>query len=269
MQAEDCCTTRSKAARSEPNFAKLPNNQLQAVFLRLSPSCGLTQARNHSSHAPRTQHTPSSALPTPAPRARRTYNFCCSRAARTSRTQATPGLTHMRHKPTRTTRAATRPLSLRTNVRVGTEPRRRQSPFAPFYTRKARSAILQQQIRGTGCSCSCTRVRGGSLQKTTFAKENSLSPAHAPVLHATLRVAHLTRGVEPPPVYSNTLVSSLARRRPPRKLIRPALPAFECRSVCVCVTFVTCEVRVCGLRCRSGSSLYIYRVYIYRVYLYL
>ena len=30
----------------------------------------------------------------------------------------------------------------------------------------------------------------------------------------------------------------------------------------MCVTFVTCEVRVCGLRCRSGSSLYIYRVYI-------
>jgi hypothetical protein len=30
----------------------------------------------------------------------------------------------------------------------------------------------------------------------------------------------------------------------------------------VCVTFVTCEVRVCGLRCRSGSSLYIYRVYL-------
>ena len=30
----------------------------------------------------------------------------------------------------------------------------------------------------------------------------------------------------------------------------------------MCVTFVTCEVRVCGLRCRSGSSLYIYRVYL-------
>ena len=29
----------------------------------------------------------------------------------------------------------------------------------------------------------------------------------------------------------------------------------------MCVTFATCEVRVCGLRCRSGSSLYIYRVY--------
>ena len=26
------------------------------------------------------------------------------------------------------------------------------------------------------------------------------------------------------------------------------------------LTFVTCEVRVCGLRCRSGSSLYIYTV---------
>ena len=30
----------------------------------------------------------------------------------------------------------------------------------------------------------------------------------------------------------------------------------------MCVTSVTCEVRVCGLRCRSGSSLYIYRVYL-------
>ena len=25
----------------------------------------------------------------------------------------------------------------------------------------------------------------------------------------------------------------------------------------MCVTFVTCEVRVCGPRCHSGSSLYI------------
>jgi len=30
----------------------------------------------------------------------------------------------------------------------------------------------------------------------------------------------------------------------------------------VCVTFVTCEVCVCGPRCHSGSSLYIYRVYL-------
>ena len=35
----------------------------------------------------------------------------------------------------------------------------------------------------------------------------------------------------------------------------------------MCVTFVTCEVRVCGLRCRSGSSLDIYRVdYLLLVY---
>ena len=34
----------------------------------------------------------------------------------------------------------------------------------------------------------------------------------------------------------------------------------------MCVTFVTCEVRVCGLRCRSGSSLYIYRVYLLTTY---
>ena len=33
--------------------------------------------------------------------------------------------------------------------------------------------------------------------------------------------------------------------------------------VCVCDLFVTCEVRVCGLRCDSGSSIYIYRVYLY------
>ena len=30
----------------------------------------------------------------------------------------------------------------------------------------------------------------------------------------------------------------------------------------MCVTFVTCAVRVCGPRCHSGSSLYIYRVYL-------
>ena len=98
--------------RTIPPSRKAPNKQLQAVFLRLSPSCGLSQARNHSSHAQRAQPTPSSALPTPAPRARRMYSLCGSRAARTSRTQATPEHTHMRHKPTRTTRAATRPLSL-------------------------------------------------------------------------------------------------------------------------------------------------------------
>ena len=33
--------------------------------------------------------------------------------------------------------------------------------------------------------------------------------------------------------------------------IRPAPPVSECRSVCVCVTFVTCEVRVCGPRCHK------------------
>ena len=32
----------------------------------------------------------------------------------------------------------------------------------------------------------------------------------------------------------------------------------------MCVTFVTCEVRVCGLRCRSGLSLSIYRELTYR-----
>ncbi len=32
--------------------------------------------------------------------------------------------------------------------------------------------------------------------------------------------------------------------------------------LCARDLFVTCEVRVCGLRCHSGSSLYIYRVYL-------
>ena len=30
----------------------------------------------------------------------------------------------------------------------------------------------------------------------------------------------------------------------------------------MCVTFVTCEVRMCGPRCHSGSSLYIYHMYL-------
>ena len=121
-----------------------PNNQLQAVFLRLSPSCRLTQARNHSSHAPRAQHTPSSVLPTPAPRARRTYSFCCSRAARTSRTQATPGHTHMRHKPTRTTRTATRPLSLQ-SMRFGAWQSHapEHNPSRQFMPRKRQTVTVQ------------------------------------------------------------------------------------------------------------------------------
>ena len=91
------------------------------------------------------------------------------------------------------------------------------------------------------------------------------------------RPSHIMALGQPAPLrLHHTLVSQLWRWDPRsrkggtirlpsgrhRKLIRPALPAFECRSVCVCVTFVTCEVRVCGLRCRSGSSLYIYRVYV-------
>ena len=130
--------------RTIPPSRKAPNKQLQAVFLRPSPSCGLTQARNHSSHAPRAQHTPSSALPTPAPRARRTYSFCCSRAARTSRTQATPGHTHMRHKPTRTTRTATRPLSLQ-SMRFGAWQSHapEHNPSRQFMPRKRQTVTVQ------------------------------------------------------------------------------------------------------------------------------
>ena len=51
------------------------------------------------------------------------------------------------------------------------------------------------------------------------------------------------------------------RRRDERRVGRASggdfIAGFYPILVCVCVTFVTCEVRVCGLRCRSGSSLYI------------
>ena len=134
--------------RTIPPSRKAPNKQLQAVFLRLSPSCGLSQARNHSSHAQRAQPTPSSALPTPAPRARRMYSLCGSRAARTSRTQATPGHTHMRHKPTRTTRAATRPLSLQ-RMRFGAWQSHapEHSPSRQFVPRK-RQTVTVTVFRG-------------------------------------------------------------------------------------------------------------------------
>ena len=53
-----------------------------------------------------------------------------------------------------------------------------------------------------------------------------------------------------------------ARRRPPRRPIRPAPPAFECRSVCVCVTFVTCE-GVCVALVAIAGRRYTYTVCTY------
>ena len=44
--------------RTTPPRRKAPNKQLQAVFLRLSPSNGLTHARIHSPHTPRTRPAP-------------------------------------------------------------------------------------------------------------------------------------------------------------------------------------------------------------------
>ena len=99
--------------RTTPPSRKAPNNQLQAVFLRLSPAHGLTHARILSSQAPRTRPAPNSALPTPPPRARRTYSLSCSRTAHNSRPRAAPARTHMQQDPARTAQAPTHPLSHR------------------------------------------------------------------------------------------------------------------------------------------------------------
>ena len=96
--------------RTTPPSRKAPNKQLQAVFLRLLPTNGLTHARTHSSQAPRTRPAPNSALPPPAPRAQRTYSLSCSRTAHTSRPRAAPGRTHTRQDPARTAQAPTHPL---------------------------------------------------------------------------------------------------------------------------------------------------------------
>ena len=93
--------------RTTPPCRKAPNQQLQAVFLRLSLSHGLSNALNPSSHTPSPRPAPELALPTPAPRARRTYSFRCSRGAHTISPRASLGHKHMRHEPTRTAQAAT------------------------------------------------------------------------------------------------------------------------------------------------------------------
>ena len=98
--------------RTNPISRKAPNTQLQAVSLRLSPSSGLSHARNRPSLPQREQSPQKEAPPEPAPQARCVDALITTVDARTSRTQAVPGHTHIRHKPTRTTRAATRPLSL-------------------------------------------------------------------------------------------------------------------------------------------------------------
>ena len=99
--------------RTTPPSRKAPNKQLQAVFLRLSPTHGLTHARILSSQAPRTRPAPNGALPTPPPRARRTYSLSCSKTAHNSRPRAAPARTHMRQDPARTAQAPTHPLSHR------------------------------------------------------------------------------------------------------------------------------------------------------------
>eukprot|EP00964_Phaeocystis_antarctica_P011563 scaffold6396_cov72-Phaeocystis_antarctica.AAC.3 len=63
---------------TNPLSRKASKHQSKTVSLRLSPNHGLAHARNHSSHAPRTQPAPNGAPPMPAPRAQRTYRFCAT-----------------------------------------------------------------------------------------------------------------------------------------------------------------------------------------------
>ena len=109
---------RGRSLSGEPNRPTKHSHQahqtgFHAIFLRLSPTHGLTYARILSSQAPRTRPAPNSALPTPPPRARRTYSLSCSRTAHNSRPRAAPARTHMRQDPARTAQAPTHPLSHR------------------------------------------------------------------------------------------------------------------------------------------------------------
>ena len=109
---------RGRSLSGEPNRPTKHSHQahqtgFHAIFLRLSPTHGLTYARILSSQAPRTRPAPNSALPTPPPRARRTYSLSCSRTAHNSRPRAALARTHMRQDPARTAQAPTHPLSHR------------------------------------------------------------------------------------------------------------------------------------------------------------
>ena len=116
------------------------NKQLPAVSLRLSPSCGLTHAPNHSSHAPRAQPTPSSALPTPAPRARRTYSLNSAAPGQHAPPELRPLRgTHAHAAQAHTHRPSSHspPLAPENAVRDVAEPRPRAQSFAPIYARES------------------------------------------------------------------------------------------------------------------------------------
>ena len=72
------------------------------------------------------------------------------------------------------------------SVRVGTEPRRCQSLFAPFYTAKARNLSLRQGSPQTCCSYAYTHPGGGNLPKENFL------PAGTPGLNTSLHMADYT-----------------------------------------------------------------------------
>ena len=149
------------------------NKQSKAVSLRLSPSHGLTHARIHSSHAPRTQPAPSSELPTPAPRAQRTYSFCvpdgrlaaaCDAAQRTA--------AHTAASAVPTTRA------LLSSQATPTSPEGqsvdRQSQISPRKNTRQTSCNDLQQLQKT-----CRVTDTGSIPQVTASNKTSWKKSSA------------------------------------------------------------------------------------------
>ena len=188
--------------RTTPPRRKAPNQQLQAVFLRLSLSHGLSNALNPSSHTPSPRPAPELALPTPAPRARRTYSFRCSRGAHTISPRASLGHKHMRHEPTRTAQAATHTLSHR-RTWFGTQhshvPEHR--PSRHFAPRKRETVTL------VSCSTPVTRPRGETSPTKRFYLNTPpvLTPPYG--WHLTHAAWNLQRRIE----HGNTATPTLAR----------------------------------------------------------
>ena len=195
--------------RTTPPSRKAPNNQLQAVFLRLSPAHGLTHARILSSQAPRTRPAPNSALPPPPPRAQRTYSLSCSKTAHTSRPRAAPGRTHMRQDPARTAQAPTHPL-LHQRTWFGTWQSHvpEDSPSCLFALRKCVTVTVS-------CSNPVTRPGGGT--SPTKLGYVDTPPVMTPpyVWHLTHAAWNLLRRIEKgntSPAAAPTLARALRRK---------------------------------------------------------
>ena len=146
--------------RTTPLSQEASNKQSQAVSLRLSPSHGLTHARNHSSHAPRTQPTPNGAPPTPATQAQRTCSFCTSDgrlAAACDATQRTAAHTAAPAVPTtgalQGSQATPTPpdgQSVDRHSHIFPQKNKRQTKRSPATTQKCQQCdrLLQQHYRG-------------------------------------------------------------------------------------------------------------------------